>query len=490
MKEMFFSCKEFNQPLNWDVSKVENMKEMFYDCAKFNQPLNWNVSNVRDMSRMFYDCAKFNQPLNWDVSKVENMKEMFYDCAKFNQPLKWDVSNVRDMSEMFYYCKEFNQPLNWDVSNVRDMSEMFSSCKEFNQPLNWNVSNVTIMKSMFSSCDKFNQPLNNWDVGKVENMKGMFSGCDKFNQPLNNWDVGNVRDMRNMFWGCMNFNQPLNNWDISNVINMSDMFYACHIEQRYKPVKLSKQILRYAQVMKHAIPLFHKKHHLSIHLLKSKKVEDLITFDEISLYRHLNESIDNIVFYHLSGTTGHFYLTDRDTLKRLANDMAFVRYKCHDVYQILHVSLEKFDPSTPYLAGKSFGFYGLIPIAQLKTIIENKHSGYQFIVVEDSGKAPSVVSLHILQPGANAVSASHCQEGHGDTIYKLSRIDWKHLPFSPRVSPSKTKSHKVSKIKNVSNSHRVTQSLSLSKRKNGTNSHRVTQSLSLSKRKNGTRNSK
>ena len=141
------------------------------------------------------------------------------------------------------------------------------------------------------------------------------------------------------------------------------------------------------------------------------------------------------------------------------------------------------------MAGKSFGFYGLIPIAQLKTIIESEHSEYQFIIVEDSGKAPSVVSLHMLQPGANAVSASHCQEGHGDTIYELSRIDWKNLPFSPRsprVSPSKTKSHKVSKIKNISNSHRVTQSLSLSKRKNGTNSHRVTQSLSLSKRKNGT----
>jgi surface protein len=446
---------------------------------------NWDVSEVTNFSRLFMSRSKFNEPLNWDVSKATDMSEMFYGCDKFNQPLNWNVSNVRDMKEMFSGCKEFNQPLNWDVSNVRDMKEMFWGCYEFNQPLNWNVSNVTIMKSMFSSCDKFNQPLN-WDVGNVRDMKELFSGCDKFNQPLNNWDVSNVRDMSNMFWGCAKFNQPLNNWDISNVINMSDMFYGCHIEQSYKPVKLNTKILRYAQVMKHAIPLFHKKHHLSIHLLKSKKVEDLITFDEISLYRHLNESIDNIVFYHLSGTTGHFYLTDRDTLKRLANDMAFVRYKCHDVYQILHVSLEKFDPSTPYLAGKSFGFYGLIPIAQLKTIIENKHSGYQFIVVEDSGKAPSVVSLHMLLPGANAVSASHCQEGHGDTIYKLFRIDWKHLSFSPRVSPSKTKYHKVSKIKNRSNSHRVTQSLSISKRKNGSNSHRVTRSLSLSKRKNGT----
>ncbi len=233
MREMFYGCSSFNQPLNeWDVSNVTNMKRMFFGCRSFNQPLdNWDVSNVTNMEWMFSDCSAFNQPLdNWDVSKVTNMKGMFDNCSAFNQPLdNWNVSNVTDMHWMFSGCSAFKQPLgNWNVSNVTDMGSMFSGCAAFKQPLgNWNVSNVTDMHWMFEGCSSFNQPLNNWNVSNVTNMDGMFYGCSAFNQPLANWNVSKVTEMSSMFNGCSAFNQPLDNWNVSNVTSMEYMFRGC-----------------------------------------------------------------------------------------------------------------------------------------------------------------------------------------------------------------------------------------------------------------------
>ena len=84
MRNMFLGCTNFNngeQPLNWNVSNVKNMVGMFNGCKVFNQPLtwdrgHWNVSKVTHMMFMFRGCTNFNnggQPLNWDVSNVENM---------------------------------------------------------------------------------------------------------------------------------------------------------------------------------------------------------------------------------------------------------------------------------------------------------------------------------------------------------------------------------------------------------------------------------
>ena len=50
MKSMFNRCYKFNQPLNFDTSKVTDMSSMFNRCYEFNQPLNWNISKVTDMN--------------------------------------------------------------------------------------------------------------------------------------------------------------------------------------------------------------------------------------------------------------------------------------------------------------------------------------------------------------------------------------------------------------------------------------------------------
>jgi len=378
----------------------------------------WDVSRVSDFSKLFKNLTDFNEPLNdWVVNSATNMEGMFAACQSFNQPLhKWIVSKVTDMGGMFYECQSFNQPLHkWDVSKVTDMGAMFYQCNELNHSLNdWNVENVKYMDSMFMNCFNFDQPLNKWNVSKVTNMDDMFHGCESFDQPLNGWDVGNVTDME-------------------------DIFENCKIQDRYKPEKFRSETSRteFHSAKKRPIPLYHEKHHLSIDRLKTQQAFDVIMREDTFVYKHLTENTDHIVFYHPHGTGGHFYITDKNTLEHLATDVNSVKYKCNEVYEILYVSPDKYDSQTPYLAGKSFGFYGLIPIDQLKTIIESADAGHQFIIVKESGKAPSTVSLQMLGEHANAVSASHCQEGHGDTIYELHRIHWKDLPF--HKTPSKTK---------------------------------------------------
>ena len=209
----------------------QTMKDAFRGCTNLQLTEGIDtpdLSQVTDMREMFYGCTSFNQPLNnWNVSHVTNMSGMFFGCTSFNQSLNsWDVSQVKDMQNMFYGCTSFNQPLNnWNVSQVTNMKDMFSGCTSFNQPLNnWNVSQVTDMSGMFYGCTSFNQPLNNWNVSNVQKMGGMsnqhepalgmFQYCSSFNQPLDNWDVKNVEGMIDMFAGCTSFDQNLGMWKL------------------------------------------------------------------------------------------------------------------------------------------------------------------------------------------------------------------------------------------------------------------------------------
>jgi hypothetical protein len=209
-------------------------------------------------------------------------------------------------------------------------------------------------------------------------------------------------------------------------------------------------------VTKHPIPLSREHYKLSIDKLRKQQAFDVISREDTFVYKHLTDSADNIVFYYPHGNTGHFYITDKNTLQHLCKDMNYVKYACKGVYTILYVTPDKYHGDVPYLAGKSFGFYGILSIAQLKTIVESKED-HQFIVLKESGTVPSTVSLQMLGPNANAVSSSHCQEGHGEKIYSMHRVDWKKLPFQSSRSKSKrtlskTKSLNKSKSKSKSKS--------------------------------------
>ena len=64
-------------------SNITNMEDMFSSCDNFNQPIDWDVKNVINMSCMFEFCDNFNQILNWNTIRVVNMKSMFAGCDNF-----------------------------------------------------------------------------------------------------------------------------------------------------------------------------------------------------------------------------------------------------------------------------------------------------------------------------------------------------------------------------------------------------------------------
>ena len=87
------------------------------------------------------DGSAFNQPLNFDTSRVTNMDEMFEVhtaarallCLRLQSSLRSRVTHARPApSETFpsyppprQAATAFNQPVNFDTSRVKIMGEMF-----------------------------------------------------------------------------------------------------------------------------------------------------------------------------------------------------------------------------------------------------------------------------------------------------------------------------------------------------------------------------
>jgi hypothetical protein len=80
---------------DWCVYYVQDFSSLFKDLLNpFNKPLtNWNTSSALMMQEMFYATA-FNQPVNFDMSRVTNMNSMFASATVFNQPVNFNTSKV------------------------------------------------------------------------------------------------------------------------------------------------------------------------------------------------------------------------------------------------------------------------------------------------------------------------------------------------------------------------------------------------------------
>lgn len=89
------------------------------------------------MTGTFSNALKFNQPLDWDVSAVEDFSTMFRNAIEFDQDLSsWDVSRARDLSSMFENASAFNQDISmWNVERVTSAESIFDSASRFNQNL-------------------------------------------------------------------------------------------------------------------------------------------------------------------------------------------------------------------------------------------------------------------------------------------------------------------------------------------------------------------
>jgi hypothetical protein len=153
-----------------------------------------------------------------------------------------------------------------------------------------------------------------------------------------------------------------------------------------------------------SIPLF----------LQSNTMFDSISGENIDIPTYLSSSPDNLIFHY----NNVCYPINKENLNKLVRDGNFVKFKCHSVSHAIYVSENMYDKPNPYLLGTSFGCpCGLIPLSQLKTVLSE--TGQLFGIVPSGTSAPSTVSYQMTTPEANAVGASHCQEGQGADINTL-----------------------------------------------------------------------
>ena len=357
------------------------------------------LENPNDLPKKLRDIS------TWDVSNVTDMSGLFADATDFNQPLNdWDVSNVTDMSYMFYRAESFNQPLNdWDVVSVTDMSNMFEGATSFNQTLNdWDVVSVTDMSRMFEGATSFNQPLNDWNIVSVTDMSMMFEGATSFNQPLNDWDISNVTDMSNMFNGASSFNQDLTSWDVSNVEEEQT-----DTNEQDEP----DDIVTYTKV---------EPSELNISTDTPPK-PDVVTFDIISqenenVIDYLNFDKDNIAFKY---NNSYFLSNKNDIINSVINNNN-IKYSC-----LRPGSLGSVVKDTPYLSLNGIGIIGagVSLLSQIKKIMTNDRIKIIKVILTDK-LLPSTASLQVLLPGANWVSAAHCQEGQESYVSDLEEIPY------------------------------------------------------------------
>jgi hypothetical protein len=155
-------------------------------------------SSLTDMSDMFRGTEKFNQPLQWDTSKVKRMDSMFYGALEFNQHLGFDVRNVETMRQMFFGSINFNKQVEFNSPKLLDTSMMFYSAAAFNSPIHLDTGNVTNMSNMFNGANAFADPsINDWDTHSVTQagLANMFTTGRDFSATqidLSSWNVEHI----------------------------------------------------------------------------------------------------------------------------------------------------------------------------------------------------------------------------------------------------------------------------------------------------------
>jgi hypothetical protein len=134
---------------------VKTLNSMFSTCSIFNDPniSNWDVSNITGLNSTFSEAYAFNQPLNWNVSKVYDFIGTFASSGFNNDSIKsWDMSNGYMFNGMFVSNRVFNQDISgWNMKNAHNLTEMFFGARAFNQDLSqWCMTNVTALPDNFN----------------------------------------------------------------------------------------------------------------------------------------------------------------------------------------------------------------------------------------------------------------------------------------------------------------------------------------------------
>ena len=95
------------------------------------------MSNATSLYSMFDEAASFNQPLEWNVSKVTSFERTFSRATSFDQDITgWDTSNGISFHSCFVVATSFNQDVSsWNIQSAESLKFMFAEAKSFNQDM-------------------------------------------------------------------------------------------------------------------------------------------------------------------------------------------------------------------------------------------------------------------------------------------------------------------------------------------------------------------
>ena len=115
------------------MSNVTDMKICFVYQKIFYQKLFWNTGNVKDILLMFDNCKNFNQPIELDLSRCEKIEEMFLDYE--NLELKNIGKELLNLLTNKYGTK---------LENILDEWKIKYDKKEFKKLFNKNSFNIIV----------------------------------------------------------------------------------------------------------------------------------------------------------------------------------------------------------------------------------------------------------------------------------------------------------------------------------------------------------
>jgi hypothetical protein len=111
---------------------------------------------------------------------------------------------------------------------------------------------------------------------------------------------------------------------------------------------------------------------------------------------------------------------ERDFLLHSTESNSIV-YECKEIHKLFYdFTEEQLLDKIPYFRLRTLGFYGVVPLDEIISVIRGKNKIYR--IVETPKKLLTVISHNVLYEKGDVVSASHCQDGQEDTVYSIEIV--------------------------------------------------------------------
>ena len=122
-----------------------------------------------------------------------------------------------------------------------------------------------------------------------------------------------------------------------------------------------------------------------------------------------------------------------------STESSSIVYECKQIYSFYNFTENELKDKTPYFRLRKLGLFGVVPLDQIVSIIEGNNIIYH--IIETPKKLVTVISHNVLYERGELVSASHCQDGQGETVYSIETVK----PGKPVIPISESISQRTRK---------------------------------------------